>query len=78
MSAVLIVLMRVLRLQSRCKLGRARLTMCRMCAVSVIMVMIVMTVMMVMIVMIVMIVMSMIGLRLALGRMRGIVLYGCC
>ena len=75
MSAVLIVLMRVLRLQSRCKLGRARLTMCRMCAVSVIMVMIVMTVMMVMIVMIVM---SMIGLRLALGRMRGIVLYGCC
>ena len=75
MSAVLIVLMRVLRLQSRCKLGRARLTMCRMCAVSVIMVMIVMTVMMVMIVMIVM---SMIGLRLALGRMRGIAFYGCC
>ena len=70
MSAVLIVLMRVMGLQSGCKLGRARLAMCRVCAVSVIM-------MAVMTVMVVVIVMILLSQMMTLTGKRGIAFYRC-
>jgi hypothetical protein len=79
MSAVLIVLMRLKGLQSRCKLGRTRRTQFAMRLISpqrlMIMLGVATAMVVIMVVVMVMIVMMVIGLRIAMAGMRGITQY---